>query len=374
MKPAARLEISAGAGLWPAWARRRPGVTQVIALAALTGFIWELWIAIIHLHPPAHSMAAYWIGLPLALIYALVLVNVRWLCRAFPLRAGKIRRALWVQLQAALVLAVAWSWGAGLVMAHWAPQAAAAAHWLMLVSLGLYALTVAIIYAVETWQAAQQAERDAAQAKVTAREAELRALRAQLNPHFLFNSLHSIGALAGSDPAGAREMCLHLSELYRLTLGLALRESIPLEQELAMLRAYVAVEAVRFGRRLVYQQDVPGDLLRLSLPSLLLQPLVENAIKHGIAGLTGPGILRLEARRVDNRLWLTLINDYDPESPSPASNGHGLENIRQRLAVHYGAGQPARLWLERKGGQFLARLELPAATFSEPLAAPALEA
>ncbi len=348
-------------------------MTQWLLLLAGTQLIWLVWMGIVRSAPPRHPALAYGIGVPLALIYALVLVNVRWLCRAFPLRAGRIWRAIWIQAQAAILLALAWSWGAGLALERWAPRAAAARPWLILASLGFYSLAAAIAYAVEAWRSDQQAQRDAAEARLAAREAELRALRAQINPHFLFNCLHSIAALAGSDAGRARAMCLHLSELYRLTLGLALRDTITLGEELSVLRAYVAVEAVRFGPRLQYEEDVPPALLQLALPALLLQPLVENAVKHGIAGLTGPGELRLEARQEQDRLRLILANDYDPDSPPPAASGHGLENIRRRLAAYYGAGEPARLWLERQAGRFIARLELPAIAAAAP-AAPARSA
>ena len=339
---------------WPRWGAAL-GMALLLELA---------WTALLRPLTANRLPEAMPLGFAWSLVFALVCVHVRYLCRAFPLRAGQIGKALWVQLQAGLLVTLAWAWGASRLLGYWSHAGFTNFQVLWSISLGFYILSVAITYTMEAWLSAQAAQHAAAAAQLEAREAELRALRAQVNPHFLFNSLHSISALAGSDPARARQMCLHLSKLYRLTLGLALRDIIPLRDELAVLRAYVAVESVRFGARLRYREEIAEAALEMALPALLLQPLVENAMKHGIAGLAAPGELTLRASLAGGRLRLELANDFDPEAPRPQPSGHGLENIRRRIAACYGAsgGPPARLELETRQQRFIARLDLPAQT------------
>lgn len=337
-------------------------IRRWIAAAILTINLGLVWAVLLYRDWPAAPWGWYLPGLPLGLLLALVCVHLRYLCRAFPLRSGQTKKALWVHIQAGLLLSLAWAWMENESLSHLVRQAPNSISFFMSLGLGIYTVSAAVFYTMELLRDAQNAERAAAEARVQAREAELRALRAQVNPHFLFNSLHSISALAGSDPARARQMCLHLSELYRLTLGLALRDTIPLRDELAVLHAYVAVESVRFGARLRYREEIAEAALPLALPALLLQPLVENAMKHGIAGLAAPGDLTLRASLAGDRLRLELANDFDPDAPRPQPSGHGLDNIRRRIAAYYVAtgGPPARLELETRQPRFIARLDLPA--------------
>ena len=145
-----------------------------------------------------------------------------------------------------------------------------------------------------------------------ARESELKALKAQVNPHFLFNSLNSISALTTQDPARARQMCVWLAEFLHSTLGLG--ESITLAEELAFLRGYLEVEQVRFGDLLRLEEHVEEAAKFCLVPPLVLQPLVENAIKHGIAGLLEGGLLRWGARLAGLGLLFVMENDVDPEA------------------------------------------------------------
>ncbi len=168
-----------------------------------------------------------------------------------------------------------------------------------------------------------------------ARDAELKALKAQVNPHFLFNCLHSISALTTSDASRAREMCILLADFLRATLRLGGKESISLEEELALIRGYLAIEKVRFGARLRMEEEVDGETNGVLIPPLLLQPLVENAIRHGIAHLPEGGIIRLRTQRVGNSVSIEVENSFDPESPAALKTGVGLENIRQRLHTRY---------------------------------------
>jgi LytS/YehU family sensor histidine kinase len=201
------------------------------------------------------------------------------------------------------------------------------------------------------------AEARAAEARTLAREAELQALRLQIHPHFLFNSLHSIAALASVDGARAREMCIRLSDFLRISLGLGSRPAIPLGEELDLARNYLELEQVRFSDRLRVEIEIEAGCENCAVPALLLQPLVENAVKHGIAGLVEGGTIRLEARRDAGGVVVTVTNPFDPEAPPPERLGFGLAQVRRRLEARY--GPQARLDTGTTEGVYRVVLRLP---------------
>jgi hypothetical protein len=200
----------------------------------------------------------------------------------------------------------------------------------------LYDLSSGLHYAALAAGESRAAESRAAEARTLAREAELQALRMQINPHFLFNSLNSIAALATQDGPRARDMCVRLSDFLRSGLGLGDRESIPLAEELALARSYLDVERVRFGDRLRVEEAIAADCEDCGVPALVLQPLVENAVKHGIAGLVEGGTIRLEARRQQGGVCIAIENPFDPDAPAPRRTGLGLAHVRRRLRLRYG--------------------------------------
>jgi LytS/YehU family sensor histidine kinase len=195
-------------------------------------------------------------------------------------------------------------------------------------------------------------------ASVLARDAELRALKAQVNPHFLFNSLNSISALTASDAAKAREMCILLGDFLRRTLGLGEKQSIPLEEEMSLVHAFLAVEKIRYGARLQMEELVDKEALNAQVPPLLLQPLVENAVSHGIANLVEGGWIRLEVKQNNGYLRIAIENLFDPEAPQRHRNGVGLANVRQRLQARYGDG--ATFGTTAAEGRFRVAISLPA--------------
>jgi LytS/YehU family sensor histidine kinase len=218
------------------------------------------------------------------------------------------------------------------------------------IGLLLYELAVALHYMALASQASRQAE-------LLARDAELRALKAQFNPHFLFNSLHSISALTAIDPAQAREMCIRLSDFLRSTLGLGDRTSISLGEELALVGIYLEIEQVRFGTRLRTEKQIEPGCEHIHIPPLLLQPLVENAIKHGVATLVDGGWIKLAANQNGEILSVRVENNFDPEAPSNRRNGVGLPNIRRRLRARYGS--EGTLEVSIANNRFRAELSLP---------------
>jgi sensor histidine kinase YesM len=212
-----------------------------------------------------------------------------------------------------------------------------------------------VILSLETWR---QAEARALESNVLARDAELKALKAQVNPHFLFNSLNSISALTSIDAGKAREMCLLLAEFLRMTLGLGEKNSVPLSDELGMLERFLAIEKVRFGARLNAEEEISQESRNVSIPPLILQPLVENAVVHGIAHLTEGGEVRLVSFCDNGRLLIVVENSYDPDAPPSGRKGMGLANVRRRLEARYGSN--ASVQVSSDTSKFKVILSLPA--------------
>lgn len=219
---------------------------------------------------------------------------------------------------------------------------------------------IAILYA----QKVKTAERAAAHYARMAQEAELRALRYQVNPHFLFNTLNSLSTLVmRGATVDAEQMILNLSSFFRQSLTRDGAEDLPLAEEVRLQRLYLDIEQVRFPSRLRVVLDVPEPLGALAVPALILQPLVENAIKYGVSRSTRPVTVRLAARISDSgRLVIDVGDDGEAPSPdidSPEGCGVGLANVRARLAARF--GDAARL-VAGPGpmGGFLARIVMPA--------------
>jgi len=202
-------------------------------------------------------------------------------------------------------------------------------------------------------------ERDAVQLRLTmvAREAQLRALRAQLNPHFFFNCLNSLRHLIATNPARAELMLNNLAELLRYSLSSDRAETVPLADELRIVDEYLNLERVRLDERLNVERRVAPEAARAQVPPMLVQMLVENAIKHGISELPEGGVVRIEAAVApDGRLNVLVANTGTLRPPAEGS-GLGLENVKGRLRLIY--GDAASFSLSERGGMVEARLVLP---------------
>jgi len=167
------------------------------------------------------------------------------------------------------------------------------------------------------------------------RETELNALKSQLNPHFLFNSLNSVSSLTITDPDSAREMINKLSDFMRYSLKKNDDKLLPLREELRNIARYMEIEKVRFGDRLQCEAEVPEQCKSLMIPVLLLQPLYENAIKHGVYESIEPVNIRTYCRFIENNLEISIINNYDDEASPYKGEGVGLANVEDRLRLLY---------------------------------------
>lgn len=318
---------------------------------------------------------AFVVAIPLCLAYAFVCLSAYYECRALPvdktsdvklvlshISAGLVGAGIWLLAAKVLVIELAQTVTFQGIDKRFSPAIP------VLVGTGilLYLLSATSYYAFIAVTASHEAEARAIVAQVLARDAELKALKAQVNPHFLFNSLNSISALTSSDPAKAREMCILLGDFLRRTLGLGAKTAISLEEELSLIHSFIAVEKIRFGARLDMKENVDKGALGCSVPPLLLQPLVENAVVHGVANLVDTGWIRLDVKDIDGRLAVIVENRFDPEAPSRHRNGVGISNVKQRLETRY--GKRASMDVSVTGEQFRVAISMPAEQAEEPVA------
>ena len=303
---------------------------------------------------------------PVSLFYAFVCLSAWYICRATPLSTSRASRvlassAVGAAVAGGLFVAAARVWVSvlGAVTSLGPTIDEYSRHEPLLFAAGilLFLLALTVQYLILAFEIAQEAERRQLQLEVLSREAELRALRAQLNPHFLYNSLNSISALTAADPAGARRMCVLLADFLRETLAISSRDRISLADELALTDRFLGIEQVRFGPRLQVERHVDDAASRCRVPPLLLQPLIENAVTHGIAGLLEGGVIRLDVERRNARLSITIENPRDGDGPVQGPRGVGLENVRRRLIATF--GPDARLETRLGSGTFRVELALP---------------
>jgi hypothetical protein len=367
-----------------------PALTDRRALAAYVAtWLGLSWV-------PASILAApggerFWLALlaaaPPTLLLGVATLPLHYLCRALPLRPANLGRVLRIQL----VLALGWSFAWWLLLAgtasvvDWAvgggpPEGAPGATLARAVDDRLGALVavgallelaaVAFHYLVASARRARASERRAAAASLQAREAQLALLQAQVHPHFLFNSLHAISALTVQEPKLARRLCVLLAEFLRASLAMGARGMVRLEDELQLSRTYLDIERIRLGDRLTVALEVTPPAADALVPALLLQPVVENAVTHGVATCAAGGALSIAARTTPAMLELTVTNPFDPDAPPRRAGGPGgvgLANVARRLAACY---EGASLTTRREADRFTAVIVLPATTQRSIVRAP----
>jgi two-component system LytT family sensor kinase len=215
----------------------------------------------------------------------------------------------------------------------------------------IYWVIVAVSNAFDYYRKYRERELHASELEKGLAQAKLQALQMQLNPHFLFNTLHSISSLMHKDVEAADRMITRLSDLLRAALEGAGTQEVSLRQELKMLELYLAIEQIRFGSRLSVKMDIAPETLDAQVPSLILQPLVENAIRHGIEPRARPGCIELQAHRQDGTLALVVSDDgAGLAEPEQIKEGVGLSNTRARLRELYGPAHQFELIRGAKGG------------------------
>jgi two-component system, LytTR family, sensor kinase len=230
----------------------------------------------------------------------------------------------------------------------------------------VYTAIVLVWHGLDTYRESQRRALKAAQLEMRLSQAQMEALRAQLQPHFLFNTLNAIAELVHADPAKAEQLILELGELLRMSLQFSPAQEVALADEMEFLKRYVEIEQTRLGGRLEVRWDVNAETLCARVPSLILQPLVENAIRHGIAPFARPGRLAISAERRVNDLLLQ-VHDSGPgmvEEQPGTRRGIGLANTAARLQHLYGQRHQFEL-LNHTG--LLARVTIPFASIANPV-------
>ncbi|MBI4325306.1 MAG: histidine kinase [Chloroflexi bacterium] len=292
-------------------------------------------------------------------VFALLSFPVVWLARRFRIERGQWQRSVSVHLLASagfsllyIVLRAVVAQGQGWLSRQ--PVTFSEAFQPLLVktfhfSLLIYWVIVSVNHAFDYYRQAQERELHTAELERRLAEARLQALQMQLNPHFLFNTLHTISALMHKDVEAADRMITRLSDLLRYALESTDEQEVTLQQELAFLRDYLEIEQTRFGDRLAVRMDIAPETLEAQVPNLILQPLLENAIRHGVEPQARPGVIELRAQNRNGQLHLEL-RDNGQGLPPDLEEGVGLSNTRARLEHLYGQAHRFELANAAAGG------------------------
>jgi two-component system LytT family sensor kinase len=285
-------------------------------------------------------------------LWGLLAPGIIWLGRRFPLEREHWARSAVVHLIAGVGIALL-KWWLDNLYRHYAlglPRGMSLAY-VFHGNLLTYSILVAATQGFLYYQRYRQGELRSAQLSAQLAQAQLQALRMQLHPHFLFNTLNSIATLIHKDPDAADRMTARLSDLLRLTLDNIGVQEVPLAQELEFLERYLEIEKTRFSDRLVVRIEVAPETLDASTPYLILQPLVENAIRYGIATRSSPGCVIVRAARAGGMLVLEVKDDGPGIRPAAASNnGIGISSTRERLEKLYGKEQTFEMSNAVEGG------------------------
>ena len=347
------------------WARR----SAVLYLLAWL-MLGLLLSGLINATTGASMVASLLFAVPLSLAYASACgFSAYYLCRAYPLAGKPLGSVLAVFAFSAVTASVLWcaagaAWAAlGQALApEWEAVRMSRPFAAVMFGVGvlLYGMAGAAHYLVLEFERARRAETRELELRLLAQDAELRLLRTQVDPPFLYNSLNSISALTAIDAGRARDMTLKLAGFFRHTLGLEPHRKVALADEVALVEQFLAIEQVRFGPRLGFVCELDPEAARCKLPPMILQPLVENAVKHGIGQRLEGGLVTVRAQRAGSLLRIRVENEADDDAHTGGGAGIGLLNVRQRLAAAYGI--EASVHWAREQQLFRVDLVLPAET------------
>ncbi len=337
---------------------------------ALYLVIW-LSIGLLIEIPFIFSYKAQWGALllsdiPLNILFAFICLSSYYLCRIFPIKTTQWYNLLSMFVVAAFIATgieflIGYGWIYFIDSLKFAPpifplyEFSTAGIFSMLIL--IFLLVTATHYIIIAFEQSRESERQTLELQVLARDAELRALRAQIDPHFLFNSLNSISALTTNDPTKARTMVILLAEFFRNSLDLGTKDHILLSDEISLIDKFLTIEKVRFGSRLNVQQEIDEKTLECKIPPLLLQPLVENAVRHGISQLIEGGTITFKTQLLNDKLKIIISNPYDPDYIPKKGTGLGVKNVRSRIQTLY--ENEGRLDIEKKDNIFTVEFSFP---------------
>ena len=315
---------------------------------------------------------ALFFAAPMTLIFGFIASSAYYVCQSLPLSRRKFYLVSTIFGCASLISGFTWlgicqlwnQFGLSLDQS-WAGITLSPQLRLLLISTGciLYLVSLLAHDVFIAFENLRAAERREASSQLLAREAELQVLRTQINPHFLFNSLNSISALTAIDAAGARSMTIELAEFFRQTLALSEKERITLQEEINLCNNFLAIEKIRFGKKLQVSMDLDPRATACLIPPMILQPMVENAIKHGIRDLVDGGTIVIKSLVRDNWVYLSIQNPIDAQPSNTAGNGTGLKNLQARFASIY--GDKGRVSIAKSTHDFVVEMAIPV-EFSQP--------
>ena len=330
--------------------------------------IWTLWIifyaVFFKIQTAVHTWAiAFTASAGSYYTFALLSILIWFICKKIPFGRLPIPFLVLVHFFLSMIISSLWlfiSYGAwylavGENMLQY-DEIRATLGWQFLFGMITYLLIAGIFYTIITYRQFREKELREAELKLLTRDAELRALKMQIHPHFLFNSLNSINALVKQTPNQARVMIAKLSDLLRISLESRDKMLVPLKEELEFARLYLDIENIRFRDRMEFNEDIDPELMDQPFPGMVLQPLLENAVIHGIAEHRGKGTIRLSLNRHDT-LIVCVVSNTVGSSKSKRKKGTGLDNIQQRLKLFYKEAYALEASLNK--GWFDVRLTIP---------------
>lgn len=229
--------------------------------------------------------------------------------------------------------------------------------WRSILGLVFYIISALVFYLILYYQEMQERVHRELELQNLLKDSELQMLKSQINPHFIFNSLNSVSALTMSDPKSAQSMVIKLSDFLRFSLGKKSEEMNTIQQEIENVTLYLDIERVRFGEKLKFRKSVDPETLGVSVPNLILQPLIENAVKYGMYDNLDGVILELNVEDDHNDVLMVLKNNFDPSAVPSRGQGIGIPNVRRRLNLVYGPGDYLRT--EKEDNQFIVSLRIP---------------
>jgi two-component system, LytTR family, sensor kinase len=356
------------------WTPPWPWVFGAATAFGLSSFLQAYRLTLVNSKPGMTIEAGKLLILNLALWYlpALMMPAIVAAARAFPLEAGRRALAIAVHSAGALLFSFAhiiglvgvrfliWDNGGKSPVVTWAQYFQRRIFEQMDASLMVYAVIVGVSHALAYYHEAQERKLKSAQLETHLVEARLKTLEAELHPHFLFNTLHAISTLVHRDPESADRMISRLSDLLRITFDRSGEPKVSLKEEMEFLGKYLDIEQTRFQDRLTVHVNVDPEALDGEVPRMILQPLVENAIKHGIAGRRGGDNVQITAGREGDRLWMQVRDNgagLQVRTLKALRTGVGLSNTRARLDCLY--GRHYRLEFTDKHGGLSVLIEIP---------------
>jgi len=331
-------------------------------------FIWIV-ISVLHsviLHITFHFQWGIVIrdSITFNLIYAIIALSFWYNCKFISLEKENMNKVFINHILASIVSTLIWLGLAYIILIKILTSADSYQNffrqsilWRSLIGILFYFVMISLYYLIIYYQNFHQKLIRESELKSLVKEAELKTLKFQINPHFIFNSLNSINALIRSSPEKAGKMTVMLGDFLRSTLSKNEGPLIDLTDELKRARLYLNIEKVRFGEKINYFEEVDQKCVEIKVPTMILQPLFENAIKHGVYESIQPVTIKLTCKKQNNYVKLTLENDFDPNSIAKKGEGIGLENIRSRMQKVY--NQNSLFVVEKESNLFKAILYIP---------------